>query len=86
LWGKSNKQIAYQQQELSLASYNYKSNIIEAQKGCTRENKIYFLIMVVKMDHEIKEAHKGELERSCYVANCTTIMIPITQKSLSCKL
>lgn len=34
----------------------------------------------------IKEAHKGELERSCYVANCTTIMIPITQKSLSCKL
>ncbi len=27
----------------------------------------------------IKEAHRGELERSCYVVNCTTIMIPITK-------
>jgi hypothetical protein len=38
LWGKSNKQIAYQQQELSLASYNDKSNIIEAQNDA-REKK-----------------------------------------------
>jgi hypothetical protein len=71
--GKSNKQIAYQQQKLSLASYNYKSNIIEAQKGCKRENKIYFLIMVVKMDHESKKHTKESWK--------DLVMLPIAQQS-----
>jgi flagellar biosynthesis regulator FlbT len=73
LCGKSNKQIAYQQQELSLASYNNKSNIIQAQRECKKEKKIYFLIMVVKMDHESKK-HTKESWRDL-------VMLPIAQQS-----
>jgi hypothetical protein len=73
LWKKSNKQIAYQQQELSPTSYNHKSNIIQAQRGCKREKKVYFLNMVVKMDHESKK-HTEESWRDL-------VMLLIAQQS-----